>query len=60
MSISSRDLALVSGMKKRIKSPPTAHQAQKKMYVPQEIESSVGGVKKATMKLFIQFDDALM
>jgi hypothetical protein len=30
------------------------------MYVPQVIDDSIGGVMKAMMKLFIQFDDALI
>lgn len=43
-----------------MKRPPTKHQTQKKIYVPHEMDDSIGGVMKAMMKLFIQFDDALI
>lgn len=60
MSISSKVFPFVSGRKKKTKSPPTKHQALKKMKVPHRSPSSIGGVMKATAKLFIQFEDALM
>ena len=59
-SISSSVFPFVSGRRNQTNKPPATHHAEKKMYVPHSILSSMGGVMKAIMKLFIQFDEALI